>query len=230
MAAVLQVAAGPPPWSAVSHAHCQFAPVAQRVTHGNEMSWECFKADRPQSAMTYLKARISAADIRNIQSIYYRLVTGLANSTAMVARSSRDAARALTQERSCDPCTKAHATLGDRPGRRIDHLTARTQEGRDALRAPQTHPPARPAAITRPHWSPRRVLPRSSSPKPPQNGQDHPNVAAPHGLKKSAAARRFRPHSVKCRIYQQYRSLTPNFAPALSVEVLCRRSNVTLAE
>ena len=51
------------------------------------------------------------------------------------------------------------------------HRAETTKEGRDALRPPQTHPWPRAASITRAMWCPRRVYPRSSSPKPPETSQ-----------------------------------------------------------
>src|SRR3546814_5374151 len=55
--------------------------------------------------------------------------------------------------------------------------------------------------------APATSLPRGSSPKPPQNGQDQAHAADRHGLKK----RRRSPTpsaSVKCGLYQQHRPRT----------------------
>src|SRR5215472_7251094 len=54
--------------------------------------------------------------------------------------------------------------------------TARAQEGRNAVRTPQTHPEARPAAITRAKWRPRRVPSRRHRPKPSQARQADPSA------------------------------------------------------
>src|SRR6056297_1191329 len=46
-----------------------------------------------------------------------------------------------------------------------------TQEGRDAVRPPQTHSRPRTAPITRPMWRSIRVHPRSHRPEPPETGK-----------------------------------------------------------
>ena len=48
-------------------------------------------------------------------------------------------------------------------------LPARAEEGRDAVRPPQTHPEARPPAPARAQRRPRRVPPRRHRPEPPQD-------------------------------------------------------------
>src|SRR6056297_2564905 len=45
------------------------------------------------------------------------------------------------------------------------------QEGRDALRPPQTHSRPRTTPITRPMWRSRRIYPRSHRPEPPETGK-----------------------------------------------------------
>jgi len=60
------------------------------------------------------------------------------------------------------PRSVAHRCLSD--------LTARAEEGRDAVRAPQTDPQARSTSPQRPQRSKRRVPPRRHRPEPPQDG------------------------------------------------------------
>ena len=65
------------------------------------------------------------------------------------------------------------------------YVTSRraAEEGRDAVRAPQAHPEARPPATTRTERRPRRVPPRSRRPEPPQTRKTDPDAGAETGMK-----------------------------------------------
>ena len=92
-------------------------------------------------------------------------------------------------------------------GRRMDRLAPRAQEGRDAVRAPQAHHAARPAAITRPQRRPRRIPPRRGSPEPAQARQDQPRKAAGDGLRSGISAQTLQSGasvSAKMRLFQQH--------------------------
>ena len=78
---------------------------------------------------------------------------------------------------------------GARPGRRVDHLTVRAQEGRDAVRPPQAHHAARPPAITRSERRKRRVPPRSCRPEPSKAHQTPPGPATCRSLRGITLAR-----------------------------------------
>ena len=71
------------------------------------------------------------------------------------------------------------------------YVTSRraAEEGRDAVRAPQAHPEARPPATTRTERRPRRVPPRSRRPEPPQTRKADPDANADPGLKEAAPCR-----------------------------------------
>ncbi|CAA9268069.1 MAG: Mobile element protein, partial [uncultured Acetobacteraceae bacterium] len=58
-----------------------------------------------------------------------------------------------------------------RHGRRLRHLTPRTEGGRDAVRASRAHPEARSSAPERTERSRRRVPPGSRRAEPPQARQ-----------------------------------------------------------
>ena len=57
-----------------------------------------------------------------------------------------------------------------------------TQEGRDALRSPQAHAPARPVAPPRTQWRQRRVPPRGNRPEPQETRGTDPRRTS-SGLK-----------------------------------------------
>src|SRR3546814_5970894 len=70
--------------------------------------------------------------------------------------------------------------------------------------------------------APATSLPRGSSPKPPQNGQDQAHAADRHGLKKRC--RSPTPSaSVKCGLYQQHR-------PRTAIEQALQRSEEHTSE
>lgn len=56
--------------------------------------------------------------------------------------------------------------------RRLSRLPPPAEEGRDAVRSPETHPEAGSLASARSQRSERRVPPRRSSPEPAQTGKD----------------------------------------------------------
>jgi transposase len=87
------------------------------------------------------------------------------------------------QDTAVDPRGRSRHGPRYRSHRCLRHLATAAEEGRDAVRASQAHPEARPAATTRTEWSPRRVPPRSRRPEPPQTGQGDPDASAETGLK-----------------------------------------------
>lgn len=66
----------------------------------------------------------------------------------------------------------------------------RTQEGRDAVRPPQTHPSPRPAPTTRALRGPRRVPPRRHSPEPQEACQADPDAGTQNGLRDARGSAR----------------------------------------
>jgi hypothetical protein len=79
----------------------------------------------------------------------------LASRIVRPARSSSNAPLTSTPERSPAMSTRLRETLPAASPRRCQ---PKTKEGRNALRPPQTHPPARPAAPPRTQRRQRRVL------------------------------------------------------------------------
>lgn len=61
-----------------------------------------------------------------------------------------------------------------RRNRRLRHLMSRAEEGRNVVRAPQTHPEARSAAPARPNGARDKFLLAATRPKPPQARQADP--------------------------------------------------------
>jgi transposase len=76
-----------------------------------------------------------------------------------------------------DPRGRARHGAGHRRDRGLRGLEARAEEGRDAVRAPQAHPPTGPLAAARPARRPRRVPPRRRRPEPPQARRADPAAA-----------------------------------------------------
>jgi len=74
-----------------------------------------------------------------------------------------------------DHAQRARAIEGcrarDRQDNAVHAVSARSQEGGDAVRPPQAHPQARPIAATRPVGSARRVLASGDRSEPETNGQ-----------------------------------------------------------
>lgn len=87
-------------------------------------------------------------------------------------------------------------------------ITATAQEGRDAVRSPQTHSQAGPTASTRTKWCPRRVCPRRNHPKPPEASQAGSNAAAKTRLRSGRFALQFAAASVADRLLQHNRPET----------------------
>ena len=81
---------------------------------------------------------------------------------------------ARAQDDPLDPRRRPRHGPRHRHHGRLRHLAPRAKEGRDAVRAPQTHPQARPTATTRSERRPRRVPPRRHRPEPTQARQAHP--------------------------------------------------------
>jgi hypothetical protein len=78
---------------------------------------------------------------------------------------------------------KSVLILGSLPcNRGLPDLAARAEEGRDAVRAPEAHPEARPAAIARTLRRTGRVPPRRHRPESPEAGQAHHDTAADNHL------------------------------------------------
>src|SRR3954449_10840509 len=105
-----------------------------------------------------------------------------------IARASRTAATALYASaarptcrlaRSCDQYMKAPATWRAISLRLMPtSLHGGSEEGRDVVCAPQTHPEARSPAPARSKRRQRRVPPRRHRPKLPQDGQTDHDVAS----------------------------------------------------
>ena len=91
----------------------------------------------------------------------------------------------LSERRRRERCrarsTKARATWRAQIAQIVGrpHLATAAQEGRDAVRPPQTHPQARPAATTRTERRARRVPPRSHRPEPQEAGEADPATEPP---------------------------------------------------
>jgi hypothetical protein len=77
---------------------------------------------------------------------------------------------ACPQDPALDPCRRPRYGARRRDHRRLCHLAARTQEGRNAIRPSQAHFKARPAPITRAERRTRRVPSRRYRSEPPQAG------------------------------------------------------------
>jgi hypothetical protein len=116
-------------------------------------------------------------------------------------RASKFDCDACSLQPKCCPNTPARKILrsihgrprhgqGHRRDRRLCHLAARAEEGRDALRPSQAHPEARSAATTRTERRQGRVPPRRRSPKPQEAGQVFAERAADQGRVKGESARR----------------------------------------
>src|SRR5215204_4058152 len=69
-----------------------------------------------------------------------------------------------------------------RQDRCVSHLTAAAEEGRDAVRASQAHPPPRPPPPARTMRRSRRVPPRCHRPEPPESGEAHSRNGSPGHL------------------------------------------------
>ena len=80
-----------------------------------------------------------------------------------------------------------------------------TQEGRDAVRAPQAHPASRPAPITRTERRPRRVPSRSHRPEPQEARQTDPDANTRTGVRRSLHQR---PCAVEAKIPRLVRAAT----------------------
>lgn len=96
---------------------------------------------------------------------------------------------------------------GHRRDRRLCHLAARAEEGRNALRPSQAHPAARPTTTTRTQRRQRRVPPRRRSPEPQEARQapaertsDQDNVGGESARRQIAARDRL----AQSRLFQQY--------------------------
>lgn len=77
------------------------------------------------------------------------------------------------------PCPRSRIRRGPPhcDDRRLCRCQPTTKESRDALRPPQTHPPARRATPPRTQRRKRRVPPRSNCPEPPETGEDPSHTA-----------------------------------------------------
>ena len=84
---------------------------------------------------------------------------------------------------SFDPRGRSRHGAPDREILARPDIAAAAQEGRDAVRAPQTHPQARPTSTTRTEWRPRRVPPRSNRPEPQEAGGAHTGTGLKAGMK-----------------------------------------------
>jgi hypothetical protein len=103
----------------------------------------------------------------------------------------------------CDVCSLKQRCCPNAPARKVPRSIyegerdmardiAKSAEGRtsrrqrkkvrDALRASQTHSPARPAPTTRTEWCSRRIPPRRHCTKPQEARQTYPNAAAETGV------------------------------------------------
>jgi hypothetical protein len=80
---------------------------------------------------------------------------------------------------------KICSVISGEVNRDLPTMDASAQEGRDAVRSPQAHPPARPPPTTRTMRRPRRVPPRRHRPEPQeacQAGVDDRSRIAPRGI------------------------------------------------
>lgn len=136
-----------------------------------------------------------------------RPVTGPASATARAAPEDQVLPRpALPEGAAVHPRGRPGQGARHRPDGRLPDLHATAEKGGDALRPPQTHRRARPAAPARPERCQRRVSPRRHRPEPAQARQAPRPAPTQAGLRGSPAKHGLlRPAKIS-RLFQRNRS------------------------
>ena len=131
------------------------------------------------------------------------------------AQASMLSERASPQDPALHPRRRPRLGTRHRQPRCVRHLPPRTEEGGDAVRAPNAHPEGRPPAITRAKWRPRRVPARRHSPESPQDGQAAPDAGTCHGRVRAGSLTH--PNAV-AHSARLYRRLLQHNPPVLDVQ------------